>query len=404
MLYQAYQTYADASEPMRFMARTAMAYTNMMPGFKALGFGREISATLEMISRTELTHTRPSYDIDRVKVGRKEFDVREETILSLPFCNLVRFAKQDAPEQPKMLVVAPLSGHFSTLLRKTVETLLRDHDVYITDWKNARDVPWAVGPFGFDDYIEYVIRYIDTIGPDAHVLAVCQPCVQALAAVAIMAEDRHKALPRSLTLMAGPVDTRIAPTAVNELATSQPIEWFEANLIARVPFPHAGVGRAVYPGFIQLSAFMSMNMDKHTQAHRDLFDHLAGGTDEEADAIKKFYDEYCSVLDLPAEFYIETVKVVFQQALLAKGELTYRGRKVDPGAIKRTALLTIEGERDDICSVGQTAAAHDLCTGLRPHMKRHHLQAGVGHYGTFSGRRWNNQIYPAVKNLVLATS
>ncbi|MBT6284796.1 MAG: polyhydroxyalkanoate depolymerase, partial [Rhodospirillaceae bacterium] len=374
MLYQAYQTYADASEPMRFMARTAMAYTNMMPGFKALGFGREISATLEMISRTELTHTRPSYDIDRVKVGRKEFDVREETILSLPFCNLVRFAKQDAPEQPKILVVAPLSGHFSTLLRKTVETLLRDHDVYITDWKNARDVPWAVGPFGFDDYIEYVIRYIDTIGPDAHVLAVCQSCVQALAAVAIMAEDRHKALPRSLTLMAGPVDTRIAPTAVNELATSQPIEWFEANLIARVPFPHAGVGRAVYPGFIQLSAFMSMNMDKHTQSHRDLFDHLAGGTDEEADAIKKFYDEYCSVLDLPAEFYIETVKIVFQQALLAKGELTYRGRKVDPGAIKRTALLTVEGERDDICAVGQTAAAHDLCTGLRPHMKRHHLQ------------------------------
>lgn len=404
MLYQAYQTYADASEPMRFMARTAMAYTNMMPGFKALGFGREISATLEMISRTELTHTRPSYDIDRVKVGRKEFDVREETILSLPFCNLVRFAKQDAPEQPKMLVVAPLSGHFSTLLRKTVETLLRDHDVYITDWKNARDVPWAVGPFGFDDYIEYVIRYIDTIGPDAHVLAVCQPCVQALAAVAIMAEDRHKALPRSLTLMAGPVDTRIAPTAVNELATSQPIEWFEANLIARVPFPHAGVGRAVYPGFIQLSAFMSMNMDKHTQSHRDLFDHLAGGTDEEADAIKKFYDEYCSVLDLPAEFYIETVKIVFQQALLAKGELTYRGRKVDPGAIKRTALLTVEGERDDICAVGQTAAAHDLCTGLRPHMKRHHLQAGVGHYGTFSGRRWDSEIYPAIKNLVLATS
>ena len=404
MLYQAYQTYADASEPMRFMARTAMAYTNMMPGFKALGFGREISATLEMISRTELTHTRPSYDIDRVKVGRKEFDVCEETILSLPFCNLVRFAKQDAPEQPKMLVVAPLSGHFSTLLRKTVETLLRDHDVYITDWKNARDVPWAVGPFGFDDYIEYVIRYIDTIGPDAHVLAVCQPCVQALAAVAIMAEDRHKALPRSLTLMAGPVDTRIAPTAVNELATSQPIEWFEANLIARVPFPHAGVGRAVYPGFIQLSAFMSMNMDKHTQAHRDLFDHLAGGTDEEADAIKKFYDEYCSVLDLPAEFYIETVEIVFQQALLAKGELTYRGRKVDPGAIKRTALLTVEGERDDICAVGQTAVAHDLCTGLRPHMKRHHLQAGVGHYGTVSGRRWDSEIYPAIKNLVLATS
>jgi poly(3-hydroxybutyrate) depolymerase len=404
MLYQAYQTYADASEPMRFMARTAMACTNMLPGFRQLGFGGKISATLEMISRGQLTHTRPSYDIDRVKVGRKEFDVREETILSLPFCNLVRFAKDGAPDQPKMLVVAPLSGHFSTLLRKTVETLLRDHDVYITDWKNARDVPWSVGRFGFDDYIEYIIQSIEKIGPGAHVLAVCQPCVQALAAVAIMAEDGHKAVPRSLTLMAGPVDTRIAPTAVNELATSRPIEWFEANLISRVPFPHAGVGRAVYPGFIQLSAFMSMNMDKHTQAHRELFDHLAEGTEEEAEAIKKFYDEYCAVLDLPAEFYIETVDIVFQQALLAKGELTYRGRKVNPGAIKRTALLTVEGERDDICAVGQTAAAHELCIGLRPHLKRHHLQAGVGHYGTFSGKRWNGQIYPAIKNLVLAAS
>jgi len=222
--------------------------------------------------------------------------------------------------------------------------------------------------------------------------------------VAIMAEDGHKAVPLSLTLMAGPVDTRVAPTAVNELATSRPIEWFEANLISRVPFPHAGVGRAVYPGFIQLSAFMSMNMDKHTQAHRELFDYLADGTEEEAEAIKKFYDEYCAVLDLPAEFYIETVDIVFQQALLAKGELTYRGRKVNPGAIKRTALLTVEGERDDICAVGQTAAAHELCTGLRPHLKRHHLQAGVGHYGTFSGKRWNGQIYPAIKNLVLAAS
>lgn len=404
MLYQAYQSYVDASEPLRAMARTAMSVTNMLPGMNELFLGQNIMAMLEMAARTRLSHTRPAYGIDRVKVGRKSVGVRQETVLFLPFCDLVRFAKDDGPEQPKMLVIAPLSGHFSTLLRKTVDTLLRDHDVYITDWKNARDIPLSHGEFGFDDYIDYVIQCIEAVGEGAHVLAVCQPCVQALAAVSIMAEDSHPAEPRSLTLMAGPIDTRIDPTAVNELATSQPIEWFEQNLISRVPFKFDGFGRSVYPGFVQLYAFMSMNVDKHGQAHRDLYTHLANGNADEAKVIKDFYDDYCAVLDLPAEFYIETVRIVFQEAQLARGLLTYRGRKVNPGAIKRTALLTIEGERDDICSVGQTAAAHDLCTGLRPHLKRHHLQAGVGHYGTFSGKRWNGQIYPVIRNVVLATS
>jgi polyhydroxyalkanoate depolymerase len=303
-----------------------------------------------------------------------------------------------------MLVVAPLSGHFSTLLRPTVETLSRDHDVYITDWSNARDIPLDEGRFGFDDYIDYVIRCLEWIGPGAHVLAVCQPCVQALAAVALMSEEGHPATPRSMTLMAGPIDARIGPTSVNLLAMNHSIDWFDRNLISRVPLMLPGAGRRVYPGFVQLYAFMSMNMERHTNAHRDLYHHLAAGRVAEAEAIMSFYDEYFSVLDLTAEFYLETVKGVFQEALLARGALAFRGRKVEPAAIRRTALLTVEGERDDICSVGQTAAAHDLCKNLRPHLKRHHLQAGVGHYGTFSGKRWNGQIYPMIRNLVLATN
>jgi polyhydroxyalkanoate depolymerase len=407
MLYQAYQAYADASEPLRAMARAGLKLGKQ---FKAIdgegghGLSQSLTAILELTARSRLTHTRPPYGIDRVLVGNQEVAVHEEIALSLPFCNLVRFAKTVVVPQPKMLVVAPLSGHFATLLRNTVETLSRDHDVYITDWKNARDVPRAEGGFGFDDYVEYVIRCLEWIGPGAHILAVCQPCVQALAAVALMAEDRNPAEPRSMTLMAGPIDTRISPTAVNKLATGHPIGWFEKNLISRVPFRHPGAGRRVYPGFVQLFAFMSMNMERHTNAHRELYLHLANGRIEEAEAIMTFYDEYFAVLDLTAEFYLETVSKVFQEALLARGELTYRGRPVNPGAIRRTALLTVEGERDDICSVGQTAAAHDLCKGLRPHHKRHHLQAGVGHYGTFSGKRWNGQIYPVIRNLVLATN
>jgi polyhydroxyalkanoate depolymerase len=298
--------------------------------------------------------------------------------------------------------VAPLSGHFATLLRNTVRTLLPDHDVYLTDWHNARDVPADVGSFGFEDGVTHVIRFLEKIGPGAHVLAVCQPCVQVLAAVAVMAEDKNPAQPRTMTLMAGPVDTRINPTKVNDLAMAHPIEWFERNLIDRVPFRHQGAGRKVYPGFVQLMAFMSMNMARHEKAHRDLYLHLAKGETERAEAIKTFYDEYFAVLDLPAEFYIETVRIVFQEALLARGELTYKGKPVNPASIRKTALLTVEGERDDICALGQTAAAHDLCSGLRPYMKRHHMQAGVGHYGVFGGKRWEKQIYPIVRNLILS--
>lgn len=401
-MYRAYQIYADASEPLRAMARAGIGIGKPFSSFNDAGFSRNLLALLELTARSKLIHARPSYAINGIEVDGQEIAVREEVPLSLPFCDLIHFVKDVAAPQPKMLIVAPLSGHFATLLRETVRTLLRDHDVYITDWKNARDVPLSEGPFGFDDYVDYVIKCLENIGPGAHVLAVCQPCVQALAAVAVMAEERNAAEPRSMTLMAGPIDTRVNPSKVNALATSKPIEWFEKNLISRVPFRLPGAGRKVYPGFVQLFAFMSMNMERHVKAHRDLYQHLAAGRIEEAEAIMTFYDEYFAVLDLPAEFYIETVKAVFQQASLAKGELTHRGRKVNPNAIRRTALLTVEGERDDICSVGQTAAAHTLCNGLRPHLKRHHYQVGVGHYGTFSGRRWNGQIYPVIRNLVLA--
>lgn len=402
MLYIAYHCYTDLIEPIRAAAREAQLAYAPIRAIWDHQVGRRLTAAWELISRAGLSHDRPAYGIDRVLVGNREVAVREEPVLSTPFGTLLHFAKDVDTPQPRMLVVAPLSGHFATLLRGTVKTLLADHDVYITDWHNLRDVPLAAGPFAFDDYIDHVIRFLETIGPGSHVLAVCQPCVQVLAATAVMAADGNPAQPLSMTLMAGPVDTRISPSKVNELALSKSIAWFEQNLIATVPMRYGGAGRRVYPGFVQLLAFMSMNLERHKKAHRDLHDHLVNGEIEQAEAIKTFYDEYLAVLDLSADFYLETVRYVFQEALLAKGELRYRGRSVEPRLIRRTALLTVEGERDDICSLGQTAAAHDLCSGLRPYMKRHHMQAGVGHYGVFSGKRWEAQIYPIVRNFVLS--
>jgi polyhydroxyalkanoate depolymerase len=274
--------------------------------------------------------------------------------------------------------------------------------VCITDWHNAREARIADGAFGFDDYIDHLITWLEAMGPSTHLVAVCQPCVQALAAVAVMAQAGSAAQPRSMTLMAGPIDTRINPTRVNALATCHSIDWFEQRLIATVPDRYKGAGRRVYPGFVQLAAFMAMNIDRHRKAHMDLYGHLANGDLDKARPTLAFYDEYFAVLDLTAEFYLQTVAWVFQEARLPRGELTYRGRRVEPRAIRRTALLTVEGERDDICALGQTAAAHDLCSGLRPYMKRHHMQAAAGHYGVFSGRRWQEQVYPIVRNQMLA--
>ncbi|MBK6387914.1 MAG: polyhydroxyalkanoate depolymerase [Rhodoferax sp.] len=404
MLYQAYQSQSDLMSPLRLLAQSSSA--NLWFSKTEGNFLRKLSASMEVFSRLRLTHSRPAYGITSVKVGDHELAVTEEKVLGLPFGTLLRFKKDapaDLPYQPPVLLVAPLSGHFATLLRETVRTLLQDHDVYITDWHNARDVSLKHGPFALDDYIDHMIRFLETIGPGTHVVAVCQPCVAALAATAIMAEDDNPAQPRSLTLMAGPVDCRVNPTGVNLLATSKPIEWFEKNLISHVPMPHAGYMRRVYPGFVQLSAFLSMNLDRHKQSFKDLYQHLVDGDIEKANVIRVFYDEYLAVNDLPAEFYLETVEKVFQTYDLPLGRLTYRGRIVNPAAIRRTALMTVEGERDDICSVGQTVAAQDLCSSIRPYMKNHHIQTGVGHYGVFSGRKWNQQIYPRVREMIHAS-
>ncbi|MGC1584297.1 MAG: polyhydroxyalkanoate depolymerase [Rhodomicrobium sp.] len=402
MLYQAYQFYSDAMIPARGLAQ--LGITALAP-FSTNGNGTwlgNFTATCELISRATLTHTRPPFRIDPVRVGNRDVPVIEEPLAVTPFGTLLHFKKDIEEEQPKVLVVAPLSGHFATLLRNTVQTLLADHDVCITDWHNARDIAISAGPFGFDDYTDHLIRWLRFMGPGAHIVAVCQPCVQSLAAAAVMAEAGDPAQPRSMTLIAGPVDTTVNPTKVNELAMSKPIEWFEKKLIHRVPRGHPGAGRRVYPGFIQLTAFMAMNIDRHRKAHMDLYQHLAQGNLDKAESIKTFYDEYFAVLDLAAEFYLETVAWVFQESRLAKGTLTFRGSAVEPKAIRRTMLLTVEGERDDICGIGQTAAAHGLCQGLRPHLKRHHLQTGAGHYGVFSGKRWETQVYPQIRHAILA--
>ncbi len=404
MFYRAFQTQADLLAPARFaadLASTAMGLA--APWTRRLPPVAQASAAWEMLSRAGLTHQRPSFGFSSVQIDGEDVPVHEEVVASTAFCNLVRFRKAGDPDQPRVLLAAPLSGHFATLLRGTVETLLPDNDVYITDWRNARDAPLSAGTFGFDEYIEHLIAFLEAVGPGAHLIAVCQPCAHALAAVAVMAEDDHPCAPASMTLMAGPVDTRINPTKVNDLAMAQPIEWFERQLISVVPLRYAGAGRRVYPGFVQMAAFMLMNLNRHVEAHIDMFGDLAAGRDEAAEATRAFYDEYFAVLDLTAEFYLETVSRVFQEHLLPRGELIWRNRKVDLSAIRRTALFTIEGERDDICSVGQTVAAHDLCSGIFANRKRHHLQPGVGHYGVFSGRRWSTQIYPLVRNMILAT-
>jgi len=400
MLYTLYQTAADVMLPLRLWA--AGAGQALAGSASHLESWRAASALCEMVSRARLSHRRPSFDLPEIEVGNHLVPVHEEEVLATPFGTLLRFAKEGAPAQPRVLLVAPLSGHFATLLRDTVRVLLPEHDVHITDWANARDVGIWHGRFGFDDYVGHLIRFLEVMGPGAHVIAVCQPCAQALAAVALMAEDDHPCQPASMTLMAGPIDTRVNPTKVNELATGRPIDWFEQNLIARVPLRYPGATRRVYPGFVQLGAFMSMNAERHLRAQIDLYRAMAKGDDAQASIIRDFYDEYFAVLDLTAEFYLETVQRVFQDHLLPKGELWWRDRRVHPRAIRRTALFTVEGERDDICAVGQTVAAHDLCSSLRPYRKKHYMQAGVGHYGVFSGRRWAGQIYPLVRNTILA--
>jgi poly(3-hydroxybutyrate) depolymerase len=359
-------------------------------------------AAAEVFGHFQVTQARPAFDIGPVRVGNRVVEVEEEVVASTPFASLVHFRKDVGQPLPRVLVVAPMSGHFATLLTGTVKVLLQDHDVFITDWHNGRDVPLSAGRFGFDEFVEHVMRFQRAIGPGGHVLAVCQPVVAVVAAVALMAEDHDRASPRTMTLMAGPVDARQHPTQVNELAVSRGIEWFERNLISRVPWRHGGSGRRVYPGALQLAAFMSMNIGRHVKAHQDQFWALFDGEASRAAQHRKFYDEYLAVMDLPAEFFLETVKTVFQDHSLAKGELAWRGRPVRPAAIRRTAVMAVEGEKDDICGIGQTMAALDLCRNVPVTMRSYHLQTGVGHYGVFSGRRFAQAIYPRVREMIQA--
>ncbi len=371
-------------------------------GYGAMG--PIVAASLDVFAHAAAPRGKPEFGIKEVAVGRKLVAVSEEIVLTKPFGRLKHFKKDGVEDQPKLLIVAPMSGHFATLLRGTVERMLPKHDVFITDWHDAKMVPIEQGGFDLDDYVDYLIEFIEAIGPDAHMLAVCQPAVPAFAAVALMNGDKHPATPKSLTMMGGPIDPRKAPTAVNTLATERPHSWFQRNVIATVPMIYPGTGRKVYPGFLQLAGFMTMNLGSHLVSHWEMFKHLVVGDEESADSTRDFYDEYRSVADMAGEFYLQTIDVVFQRHLLPKGEMMHRGRKVDPAAITRTALLAIEGERDDISGLGQTKAALDLATKLKAGKKVYYMAKEVGHYGIFNGRKWREKIAPTVEKFIAANA
>lgn len=405
MMYKAYQTFTNLHDPVRLFARASERVSNNWFGNFSLNPMQRLNAHYEQISLLGFTHSRPDFKIDSVLDSFGiENKVEEEHVSSTHFANLVRFRKIGVEGQPKILLVAPMSGHFATLLAGTVKTLLQDHEVYITDWLNIRDIPLSCGEFDFDSYVDHIIQFLKIIGPGTHLMAVCQPTVACLAATAIMSEDKDPCTPATLTLMAGPIDVSMSPTKVNELATDKPMSWFEEKLIGVIPKQFNGAGRRVYPGFLQLMAFMSMNPNRHVESFRKLYDYRINGETEKADVIHDFYEEYFAIMDLSAPFYLETIQKVFQDRDLANGKLTFQGRLVNPKLIKKTFLLTVEGERDDICGIGQTLAAQDLCSGLPAYMKSHHLQAGVGHYGVFNGKRWDSQIYPVVRNLIQSSS
>ena len=398
MIYNAYQGYADVSYPMRLFASHVDRLYSVWNSPSHASLLQRTAAWCELVALLGFTHSRPDYEIPYIEIKGERFAVSERVMLEQTFGNLLRFKRDGLEDAPKVLLVAPMSGHFATLLRGTVCTLLRDYEVYITDWKNARDIPLSKGDFGLDDYIQSMIDYIKAIGPQTHVIAVCQPTVAALAATAVMAQDNDNNQPASLTLMAGPIDVRVNPTKVNELANQHPLSWFKEKLISTIPMHLGGAGRRVYPGFLQLAAFMSMNAERHQKSFQDLYRNRIEGDFAKADQIRDFYREYFAIMDLTEKFYIETIDEVFQKASLAQGTLMFKGRLVDPSAIRRTFLLTVEGEKDDICAVGQTLVAQDLCSRLRPYMKSHHMQPGVGHYGVFNGKKWDGQIYPVVRN------
>jgi poly(3-hydroxybutyrate) depolymerase len=402
MLYQIYDWQRSAMQPWRALAQAANElYGHPDSPLSYLPGSRNVAAAFDLMTRLTQHYTRPPFDIPAIEVGKKTCAVREVFELEKPFCRLLHFVKEGAPAQPRVLVFAPLSGHHATLLRETVRVLLQDFDVWITDWLDAKEIPLAMGPFHFDDYVAYVREFIGFVGPEVHAISVCQPTVPVLAAVSLMAAAKED-IPRTLTMMGGPIDTRRSPTAVNDFARRRPLSWFEAKVIQRVPMRYPGFMRRVYPGFLQFAGFVAMNPDRHVESHVQYYQHLVEGDGESADAHRRFYDEYNAVMDLPAEYYLETVERVFKDHLLPTGNLVVAGERVRPELIKDTALLTIEGELDDISGNGQTEAAHGLCKGIPAKRREHFLAPGVGHYGIFSGRKYREIIYPRIREFIQA--
>jgi len=408
-LYWLYELTHAALNPARAVAdATKLAFRNPLNPLYSTSFGKSVVAAAELFERSTRRYGPPDWRISSTLVGGQRVPVHIDCVWERPFCRLLHFTRvfERPPrrQQPRLLIVAPLSGHYATLLRGTVEAFLPNNDVYITEWRDARTVPLSEGSFDLDDYIDYVISMLHALGGETHVVAVCQPAVPVLAAAALMDADDDPYTPITMTLMGGPIDTRANPTAVNNLAQKRGINWFRHNVITKVPFPNAGFMRDVYPGFLQLHGFMSMNLDRHIEAHRNLFLNLVKGDGDSAQKHKEFYDEYLAVMDLTAEFYLQTVDTVFVRHALPKGEMMHRDRPVDPARIKRVALFTIEGEHDDISGVGQTEAAHRLCVNLPSERQAHWLQPGVGHYGVFNGSRFRAEIAPRIADFILSMS
>ncbi len=405
MLYNSHELGRLALTPARLMAEAGQfMLSSPFNPWSQTWAGKAASAALTVFEETTRRFDKPEFGLSHTVIDGQEVPVREEIVGRKAFCQLKHFVRVGRPGEgggdPRLLIVAPLSGHYATLLRGTVESLLPDHDIYITDWRNARDVPVSEGRFDLDDYIDYIREYLRLLGPNTHVTAVCQPAVPVFAAVALMSQDGDPCVPASMTLMGGPIDTRKSPTAPNKLAKERPYEWFEQKLIDTVPATAPGFLRKVYPGFLQLTGFLAMNWDRHVESHMNYFNQLVEGDGDNAQKHREFYEEYLAVMDLPAEYYLQTIRVVFQEHLLPRGMMVHRDRLVRPEAIRRTALLTVEGEKDDISGPGQTQATHGLCINLPDSMRRDYVQPGVGHYGVFNGRRWHTEIAPRVRAFI----
>jgi poly(3-hydroxybutyrate) depolymerase len=401
LLYSIYEAQRAMFEPYRIAAQGLKGVFNhpfTPPAFAQ--FSKSFDAGAELIEDALKRRGKPEWDISDCDIDGERVPLTIDTVVAAPFGNLIHFNRQTSQVSPKVLLVAPMSGHFATLLRGTVRGLIDQHDVYVTDWTDMAMTPLQHGEFGLDDYIALMLRFMRHLGPDIHVIAVCQPAPIILSTIAVMAAESPEQAPKSMTLMGGPVDPAAAQTVVTELADKRSFSWFKNHCISRVPVFYPGAGRQVYPGFLQISAFMAMNAGRHINAHIDMFRHLVEGDGDSAEAHRRFYGEYLAVMDIPAQFYLDTIDRVFQRRCIATGTMTWQGKKVDPAAITRTALLTIEGELDDISAPGQTYAAHALCTGLRDDHKEHYLQQQVGHYGIFNGRKWRQFILPKISGFI----